>query len=285
MMKTMLDIVSRESMPAPWTEGDNIPWNDPGFSERMLIEHLSQEHELASRKTESIDGHVDWIFSSILDDRPGRVLDLGCGPGLYAERLARRGCRCVGVDFSPASVRHASEVAAAEKLDCRYIHGDLRDQDIGRGFDLVMMIYGQFNVFPRIVGMELLKKALAALVPGGQLLLELQSADQIKTGGQAGPTWYSAAAGLFSNRPHLVLQEHSWDDDASASTIRFMVIDAATGAVSGYALSNEAYTDSELDKALRTAGFEGVKTYASLSGQAAVVETDLPVVVARRSVL
>ncbi len=64
-----------------------------------------------------------------------------------------------------------------------------------------------------------------------------------------------------------------------------MVIDAATGAVSGYALSNEAYTDSELDKALRTAGFEGVKTYASLSGQAAVVETDLPVVVARRSVL
>ena len=163
MMKTLLDIANRKSTPVPWTEGDNIHWNDPDFSERMLVEHLTQEHDLASRKSETIDGHADWIFSLILDGRPGRVLDLGCGPGLYTERLARRGCGCVGVDFSPASVRHAGEVAARERLDCRYFHGDLRDQDFGGGFDLVMMIYGQFNVFPRAVGMELLAKAIARL--------------------------------------------------------------------------------------------------------------------------
>jgi len=79
-----------------------------------------------------------------------------------------------------------------------------------------------------------------------------------------------------------VLQDNSWDDETSASATRFVVIDAATGAVSGSALSNEAYTDSELDEALRAAGFEGVKRCASLSGQAAAVETDLPVVVAHR---
>ena len=282
MMRTLIDIVQRDERPAPWAEGDNIPWNDPAFSERMLREHLSQEHDLASRKTATIDGHVDWIFSSILGGRPARVLDLGCGPGLYTQRLARRGCECVGVDFSPASIRHASEAAAADGLSCRYHHGDLRDRDFGRGFDVVMMIYGQFNVFPRTVGMEILKKALDALVPGGRLLLELQSAEQITTGGQAGPTWYSAQAGLFSDRPHLVLQESFWDDDASASTQRFMVIDAATGGVSSHALSNEAYTDVELDEALRATGFNTVKRYASLSGHAVAEETDLPVVVARR---
>jgi SAM-dependent methyltransferase len=281
-MRTLIDIVERTAQPAPWTEGDNIPWSDPEFSERMLNEHLSQEHDLASRRTETIDGHVDWIFSSVLGGRPGRVLDLGCGPGLYAHRLARRGCDCVGVDFSPASIRYASQAAATAELPCRYIHGDLRNQGLGCGFDLVMMIYGQFNVFPKDVGIKILQKVHAALEPGGRLVLELQAAEQIKSGGRAGPTWYSSQEGLFSDRPHLVLQENFWDEDASSSTTRFLVIDAETGAVSNYALSNEAYTDVEIDKALRTAGFEKVGSHPSLSGQAVVEETDLPVVVAHR---
>ncbi len=281
-MKTLIDLIERDERPAPWVEGDNIPWNDPEFSERMLAEHLSQEHDLASRKTELIDEHVDWIFSSVLDARPGRVLDLGCGPGLYAERLARRGCACVGVDFSPASIRHAAEVAAAAGLDCRYLHGDLRDQDFGSGFDLVMLVYGQFNVFPRTVGLQILRKAHDALVPGGRLLLEVQSAALIEAGGRADPSWYSATEGLFSDRPHLVLQESSWDEDAAASTIRFMVVDAATGGVNSYALSNEAYTDQQLDDALRTAGFVEIERWPSLNGKPQAEGDDLPVVVARR---
>ncbi len=49
-MKTLSTIISRTSNPTPWSEGDNIPWNDPEFSERMLLEHLTQEHDLASRR-------------------------------------------------------------------------------------------------------------------------------------------------------------------------------------------------------------------------------------------
>ena len=281
-MKTLLDIVNRAAKPEPWSEGDNIPWNDPDFSERMLAEHLSPDHDLASRRSATIDDHVDWIFSTVLDGRPGRVLDLGCGPGLYAHRLAARGCDCVGIDFAPASIRHAREVAAADALPCRFIHADVRDHDFGGEFDLVMMIYGQLNVFPRERAMEILTKAHAALEPGGRLLLELQSAELIRKGGEAGPSWYSAPAGLFSDQPHLVLQENSWDAEAAASTNRFMVIDASTGAVSSYALSNEAYNEEEIEDALRTAGFGGVESFPSLTGTAVAGEPDLPVVVARR---
>ena len=31
-MKSLVDIVNRTPKPAPWSEGDNIPWNDPEFS-------------------------------------------------------------------------------------------------------------------------------------------------------------------------------------------------------------------------------------------------------------
>jgi len=47
-------------------------------------------------------------------------------------------------------------------------------------------------------------------------------------------------------------------------------------------LSNEAYTEEELDDALRTAGFAEVQSFPSLSGKAVSGEADLPVVVARR---
>jgi SAM-dependent methyltransferase len=281
-MKTILDIVDRTPKPAPWSEGDNIPWDDPGFSERMLAEHLSQEHDLASRRSETIDQHVEWIFTRVLGSRPVRLLDLACGPGFYTIRLARMGCECVGIDFSPASIRHAREIAAAEAhLSCTYHQTDVRDGPFGGGFDLVMMIYGQFNVFPRNRGLEILKKAHGALKPGGSLLLEVQSLEQIQQGGEKAPNWYSAQSGLFSGAPHLVLQENFWHADARASTTRFLIIDGQTGAVSSYALSNEAYAEHELTDALRLAGFKDVERFPSLSGKAVAGEQDLPVVVAR----
>ena len=96
------------------------------------------------------------------------------------------------------------------------------------------------------------------------------------------PSWYSARSGLFSGTPHLVLQENFWHSDVGASTTRFMIIDARTGDVSCYALSNEAYTVQELTNALRSAGFKDVARFPSLSGEIVDADQDLPVVVARR---
>jgi SAM-dependent methyltransferase len=281
-VKTLLDIVSRAATPAPWSEGDNIPWNDPGFSERMLVEHLSQDHEMASRTSAIIDEQVDWIFATVLEKRPSRLLDLGCGPGLYVHRLATHGCECVGLDFSPASIRHAREVAASAELSAHFEHADVRDADFGEGFDLVMMIYGQINVFRRDHAAGILRKAHAALRPGGKLLLEVQSAEEIRSDAAVGPGWYSAPSGLFSERPHLVLREEFWNEETTTSTTRFMVIDASTGGVTQYALSNEAYSDEEFDDLLRSAAFGEMRRYPSLRGDASSESSDLPVIVATR---
>ena len=44
------DLIDRALPPAAWSEGDNIPWHEPGFSERMLAEHLTDAHDAASRR-------------------------------------------------------------------------------------------------------------------------------------------------------------------------------------------------------------------------------------------
>jgi hypothetical protein len=87
--------------------------------------------------------------------------------------------------------------SADQRLWCTYHHADLRIEPFGSGFDLVMMVYGQFNVFPRNIGQMILEKAAGALAPGGCLLLEIQSAMKVQQGGEEAPSWYVARSGLF----------------------------------------------------------------------------------------
>ena len=145
----LADLLTRRLPPAPWSEGDNIPWHEPGFSARMLAEHLSQDHDAASRRATTIERQAAWIHRSVLGGKPARVLDLGCGPGLYTSRLARLGHTCVGIDYSPASIAHARAEATAQHLACHYHHVDIRDADYGTGFGLALLIFGELNVFSR----------------------------------------------------------------------------------------------------------------------------------------
>jgi hypothetical protein len=34
------NLIERTPVPVPWAEGEKIPWHEPGFSQRMLREHL-----------------------------------------------------------------------------------------------------------------------------------------------------------------------------------------------------------------------------------------------------
>ena len=111
------ELIYRNPVPEPWSEGEKIPWNDPAFSQRMLEEHLSQAHDLASRRFEKIDQHVRWIHDYLLDG-PTRILDLGCGPGFYTNRLVKLGHSAVGIDYSPASIAYARQIEETENAGC-----------------------------------------------------------------------------------------------------------------------------------------------------------------------
>ncbi len=256
-------ILNRTNPPIPWSEGDNIPWNDPDFSRRMLEEHLSQSHDAASRRYPIIDGQVGWIHSEVLRNAPARILDLGCGPGLYANRLASMGHHCTGIDFSPASVAYARETAAPTAT---FVEGDLRTTDFGDGYDLIMQIYGEFNVFAPAQALEILRRAAAALAPGGQLLLEVSTYAAVRAMANPRRYWYSAPSGLWSDRPHLCLQEFFWDETAQAATTRHLIVDAESGATQQWSCSYQAYTDEAYRSVLTQAGFTRVSLLDGLGG-------------------
>jgi SAM-dependent methyltransferase len=278
----LLNLIQRTAKPKPWSEGDNIPWNDPGFSQRMLDEHLTQEHDAASRRFEKIDQHVDWIHNQILEGKPGKILDLGCGPGLYISRLARLGYICVGIDYSPASIAFAQETAREEDLSCTYIQADLRQADYEVGFDAVMLIFGEFNVFEPRDASLILKKAYQALEPDGWLILEPHTNEAIEKIGKQSPSWYSSPQGLFSERPHLVLQENFWDEETKTATIRYFVLDANRTDVVRFAQSFQAYQQSDYQNILADCGFAEINFYPALTGTLDPTQECLQAIVARK---
>lgn len=278
----LLDLLHRASPPAPWAEGDKIPWNDPDFSRRMLREHLSQTHDAASRRSIIIDEHVAWIHRAVLHNRASRVLDLGCGPGLYSSRLAQRGHACVGLDFSPASIEYARDIAQLQQLACEYQLADVRHAEYGSGYDLVMFVFGESNVFRPEDWQRILSKAYAALNDGGHILLEVHPREVVQRLGHQHAAWYTLEQGLFSDQPHLVLFESFWDEAQAVASERFYIVDAETHAVTAHASSMQAYTDEQYRYALQIAGFTDITFYPSLIGAPDERQPDLFAIVARK---
>lgn len=265
--QALLDLQQLVERDAPFERwrGERIPWQEPPFSERMLAEHLSQRHDLASRRLPVIEAQVRWLHERVLGGRRSRVLDLACGPGLYLAALAELGHRCRGIDFAPAAVRYAQSEAARRGLDCEFLEADVRSADYGTGYDLVMMISGELQGFLRSDAATILGKARSALAPIGQLLLEVHPHAVLERLGSRSPFWYRSSGGLFSERPHLVLRECAWDERHGVATTDYFVIDAVSASVSRYRDGLQAYTEDQLHSLLAEAGLEARERFDSLS--------------------
>src|SRR5512145_1072875 len=159
LAEALWKIYLRPDWSVPLTEAKNLPWNDPDFSERMLREHLDESHGAATRVAAERAMQINWLWEK-LELQPGsRLLDITCGPGLYAVEFARRGCMVTGVDFSPAAIAYAKDLACTEGLSasCTFIEQDVRDINFtGRDFDAVLFIYGQLAVFTKAEAQMLL---------------------------------------------------------------------------------------------------------------------------------
>ncbi|EAS2247057.1 SAM-dependent methyltransferase [Salmonella enterica subsp. salamae] len=229
-----------------------IPWDEPAFSQRMLENHLSQDHDWASRRLTVIEQQVTWITRQL--PAGARILDLGCGPGFYTRLLAERGFHCTGVDFSPASIKWARQRAQAADLNIDYIQQDIRTYHPTEPFDFIMMTFGELNVFSATDAQSLISHCAQWLKPGGKLLVEVHTFDEVKRQGMAQASWQRCPHGLFLAEPHLLLTENAWDEEAQTSSTQFWAI-AENGGTTRFGSQMKAWRDDECISLLGDAGF------------------------------
>ena len=105
------------------------------------------------------------------------VLDVRCGHGRIANRLAERGARVTGVDADAFFLERAREGAEARGVEVEYVHGDMRELPWEGRFDAVVNWFTSFGYFDDEGNRAWLETVLRTLKPGGRLALDVHNRD------------------------------------------------------------------------------------------------------------
>jgi len=109
------------------------------------------------------------LVSEVAGLAPGRALDVGCGEGADAVWLARQGWTVTALDVSRVALDRAAVYAREADVRVTWVHAELLDAELGAGaFDLVS---AQYPALRRTPGNDAERSLLAAVAPGGTLLL------------------------------------------------------------------------------------------------------------------
>jgi SAM-dependent methyltransferase len=120
------------------------------------------------------------LIGRLLDVEPGMaVLDLACGHGRIANRLAAKGCEVTGLDAVELFLDLARRDAAALGVAVDYVHGDMRRLPWTARFDRVVSWFTAYGYFDDEDNRTVLAEVARSLRPGGRLLVELNNRDWI----------------------------------------------------------------------------------------------------------
>jgi SAM-dependent methyltransferase len=232
----------------------------------MLRCHLDPDQDWASRRPALIKATVDWILSRpAIAARQGGldILDLGCGPGLYAAAMARAGHRVTGIDLSVRSLDWARRCTAEAGLGIAFRCGNYLELEDDAAYDLVMMIYCDFGALTLAEQESLLVRMRRALRPGGLLVFDVWGPDfALKASNRKDWSWQEG--GFWSPRPHLLLEEYRHFPELGVAVRRSAVLDAATSTLRVFHLRDWYFTPESIARKVAGAGFVVVEVAGSV---------------------
>lgn len=265
MNQIIPQLLALQQKPLPFTAGEPLFWDDPYISAQMLEAHLNTDSDAASRRPEVIERSVNWLIET-LGVKPGdAILDLGCGPGLYASRFARAGFQVTGVDYSRRSIAYARQYAFKNDLNVRYRYQNYLELNELDQYDAALLIYGDFCPLNPEQRATLLQNIHRALKSNGRFVLDVTTREhRLRHGNKKG--WYAAECGFWKPGPHLVLEEGFDYPEQSIWLDQYTVIEA-NEKISVYRNWFQDYTPETITKELQQGGFCVEGLWADLTGQ------------------
>ena len=175
-LKCFIELKEINSRPTPYQfyTADEL-WTDEYTSKQMLNYHLNESLDVSSRNKDFIERSEKWIASHFDINEKTEIADFGCGPGLYTNRLAVRGAKVTGIDFSENSINFAKNVAEEKGLDITYVVKNYLDFETTNRYDLITMIMCDFCALSPDQRKIILSKFHSLLKPGGSVVLDVYS--------------------------------------------------------------------------------------------------------------
>lgn len=270
-----------QERPEPFAPGHPLFWDDPHISKQMLAVHLDPDNSAASRPSAVIDTSVAWLME-ILALLPGdHLLDLGCGPGLYAARFAAQGVQITGVDYSRNSIDYATRYAREHGLPITYRHQNYLTLEDADAYHAALLIYGDFCVLAPDQRRRLLGNIHRALVDGGRFVLDVSTRMHRQRYGTKNG-WYVAESGFWRPGPHLVLEQGFDYPDESIYCDQYAVVDP-DGNFTVYRNWFQDYTPSTIRAEMEANGFVVEGMWDDLAGSPLTEDGEWIGIVTRKS--
>lgn len=246
--------------------------NQPDFDAEALFDedYLYFYEGVLTAERSTAEASLIW---RLLDLEPGlRVLDLACGHGRIANRLAARGCRITGLDAAALFLDRARRDASEAGVAAEYVRGDMRRLPWTARFDRVINWFTAYGYFSDDDNQRVLGEIARVLRPGGRVVFEMMNRDWLIR--EFRPVRVAAERGPDRMTDHTHLDALT----GRAITERIVERDGRSRAVP---FSVRLFTYTELRDWLFAAGFSTVDGYGD-EGTPLVTTSRRMIVVAQR---
>jgi SAM-dependent methyltransferase len=136
----------------------------------------TEEGFVGLRPFQEVEANVAWLVQNLGLPAAATILDIGCGPGLYSNRLARYGYRVTGLDIAQPLLDYAQAEARKQGIDgaCVYRRQSMFDLDDEAEFEAILLFQSIVNRLESPEIQALLAQIHTALKSGGHFVVELQ---------------------------------------------------------------------------------------------------------------
>lgn len=278
MFKALEKISTRPKPFEFYTAGDL--WTAEHTSRQMLSFHLNAELDVSSRNAAFIDRSVEWIVSRFNVGSGTKIADFGCGPGLYAVKLAQRQAAVTGIDFSSRSIQYAKELSRQKGLSIHYVNQNYLEFETDDRFHLILMIMCDFCALSPGQRRHMLNKFYTLLDSGGSILLDVYSLKAFEQREEAATYEENLLSGFWSqNKYYGFLNTFKYEQE-KVILDKYTIVEAER-AQTVYNWM-QCFSPETLEKEFAECGFAIEKFYSDVAGTPYNPETVEFAVVAKR---
>ena len=177
----------------------------PSYFKKNVRNTFKSKSDRASRTFTFIDESVAFIEQVAPPSSYKKVIDFGCGPGLYCERLAKKGYAVKGIDFSKNSIRYAEEQAKLQGLTIQYRCENYLHFNETNQYNLALLIYCDYGALSPTDRNVVLSNIWNSLKAGGQCLLDVSTLELFNQFEEKKSWDLFENGGFWSSAPYLAL--------------------------------------------------------------------------------